>query len=159
MQICELLLQHRLQLWLWLYGFSSLLLPPHAAWQTDFTGWARVELQEWGMQTDRYWCGYSGVDIDVGSDSNSHEWAHSTSVYLFIFACISIARAACFIVFFISGDKKWKNIQAFSHEATAMARHHTASLFLHTICNCSMQQHPALVCYFCSKLKTLWYFL
>lgn len=52
------------------------------------------------------WCGYSGVDIDVGSDSNSHEWAHSTSVYLFIFACISIARAACFMVFFISGDKK-----------------------------------------------------
>lgn len=151
----------KLQLWLWLYGFTSLLFPPHAAWQTDFTGWVRVGLQEWECRP-----------IDTGADT---ETSTSTSVptathmngrirprfiylYLHVFPLRTLP-ASCFSSFL--GIRKKKNIQEFSHEAPLPRRGITLppSLSLPTICNSSMQQHPALVCYFCSKLKTLWYFL
>lgn len=79
-------------------------------------------------------------------------------IYLYLHVFPLRALPASWFSSFL-GIRKKKNKQAFSHEATDKARHHTASLFLHSICNSSMQQHPALVCYFCSKLKTLWYFL
>lgn len=54
----------------------------------------------------------------VGSDSNSHEWAHSTSVYLFIF-CISIyfhcaQPASCFSSFLGISKKKKTHTPIFS---------------------------------------------
>lgn len=86
----------------------------------------------------------TGVDTAESTSTSAPTATHMNGRirprFIYLYLHVFPLRAACFMVFFISGDKKWKNIQAFSHEATAMARHHTAFLFLHTAA-CNSIQH------------------
>lgn len=112
MQMWKLQLQHRLQLWLWLYGFSSLLFPPHAAWQTDFTGWVRVGLQEWECRPID-----TGADTATSTSTSAPTATHMSGrirprfiyLYLHVFPLRTLP-ASCFSSFLgIRKNKKYKN--------------------------------------------------
>lgn len=106
----------KLQLWLWLYGFSSLLFPPHAAWQTDFTGWVRVGLQEWecrpidtGADTE------TSTSVPTATHMNGRIRPRFIYLYLHVFPLRTLP-ASCFSSFLgIRKKKTYKNFLTKPH--------------------------------------------